>query len=180
MKNFFRKLGCAFANGARAVGRGCVAAAKAAGRFLVRYWFFIKKVLIALVTLACSTIIIFFILRLIPGDVVREYALTIAQRRGISYDAAYEIAVTLLNYDPEAPLIEQFFRYVGGLFQGNLGSSMYVDGVTANSLIAQRLPWTLLITSVALVISFLLGTAIGTLWRGKEGASPMLCSTAIS
>ena len=165
----------AFAAAASAVGRWFAAAAQWVGRFFVRYWFFIKKILIAIVTIACSTIIIFFILRLIPGDVVREYALSIAQRRGISYDAAYEIAVNLLNYDPEAPIFTQFFKYVGGLFQGNLGASMYVDGVTANSLIAQRLTWTLLITSVALIISFLLGTAIGAFMaRKRRGVANVL------
>ena len=139
-----------------------IAIGKGIWYFLYRNRYFIKRLLIALLTLALSTIVIFFILRLIPGDIVREYALSIAQKRGISYDQAYPIAVQLLNYDPEAPILEQFAKYVGGLLQGNLGSSIYVDDLTANTLIAQRLPWTLFITSIALIISFVLGTLLGT------------------
>ena len=139
-----------------------IAIGKGIWHFLYRNRYFIKRLLIALLTLALSTIVIFFILRLIPGDIVREYALSIAQKRGISYDQAYPIAVQLLNYDPEAPVLEQFAKYVGGLLQGNLGSSIYVDDLTANILIAQRLPWTLFITSIALIISFILGTILGT------------------
>lgn len=164
----------------RKAGRAIRAAGKAVGRFFVRYAYFFKKLGIALLTLACSTIIIFFILRLIPGDIVREYALQIAARRGISYDAAYQIATQLLNYDPEASIFVQFFKYVKGLFQGNLGSSMYVDGVTANLLIKQRLPWTLFITSAALIISFLVGTWMGSFMaRKRKGAANVALNTYI-
>lgn len=145
---------------------------RAIGGFFVKYCYFFKKLGIALVTLVCSTILIFFILRLIPGDIVREYALSLAQKRNISYDSAYKLAVQLLNYDPDASIFVQFWTYVTGLLKGNLGSSMYVEGVTANLLIAQRLPWTLLVTSVALLISFLLGTAMGSFMaRKRKGAA---------
>lgn len=161
-------------------GRAMRTVGKAIGRFFVKYAYFFKKIGIALLTLACSTIIIFFILRLIPGDIVREYAMQIASKRGISYDAAYQIAVQLLNYDPQASIFVQFFKYVKGLFQGNLGASMYVDGITANLLIKQRLPWTLFITSAALIISFLVGTWMGSFMaRKRTGAANVALNTYI-
>lgn len=141
---------------------------KTIGRFFVKYAYFFKKVGIALLTLVCSTILIFFLLRLIPGDVVREYALRLAQQRGISYDAAYEMAKQLLNYDPDANIFVQFYKYAVGLLHGNLGSSMYVEDITANLLIKERLPWTLLVSSIALVISFVLGTTFGSYMARKR------------
>lgn len=178
--NFWQKTASALRAAGKAAGRGLAVAAKAVARFFVKHAYFFKKLGIALLTLACSTVIIFFILRLIPGDVVREYALQIASKRGISYDAAYQIAIQLLNYDPEASVFVQFFKYVGGLFRGNLGSSMYVDGVTANLLIKQRLPWTLFITSVALIISFLIGTWMGSFMaRKRKGAANVALNTYI-
>lgn len=136
--------------------------------FISNNIYYFKKVFIALLTLSSSVILIFLILRLIPGNIVREYAITLAQKRGISYDAAYQMAVSLLHFNPDETIIMQFFRYIEGLFQGNLGQSLYVDTVTANSLIAQRLPWTLLVTSFALIISFILGTSIGTYMARKR------------
>lgn len=162
MKNFFISVG------------------KGIWHIIYRYRHFIKRLLVALLTLSLSTIVIFFILRLIPGDIVREYALGLAQKRGISYDQAYPMAVQLLNYDPEAPILEQFFKYVGGLLEGNLGTSMYIDDLTANKIISQRLPWTLFITSIALIISFILGTIIGThMARKRKGITNTLSNTYI-
>ncbi|WP_264230134.1 ABC transporter permease [Acholeplasma laidlawii] len=130
--------------------------------------YYFKKILIALITLFSSVIIIFLILRLIPGNVVHEYAISLAQKRGISYQDAYRLAVQLLNFDPSETVFQQFIRYITGLFSGNLGQSLYVDDVNVNLLIKQRLPWTLLITSLALMISFITGTAMGSFMARKR------------
>lgn len=153
---------------------------KAIVGFLYKYRYFWKKLGIAALTLAFSTIVIFFIIRLIPGDIVREYALSLASSRNIPYDEAYRLAVSLLNYDPEESIFLQFFRYVGGLFRGELGVSLYNEDITANLLIKQRLPWTLFISSVSLLISFLLGTWLGSLMaRKRNGAADTAISSYI-
>ena len=66
----------------------------------------------------------------------------------------------MLNYDPDQKIIPAFFSYLGGLLRGNLGASMFKD-VTANDIIKQYLPWTLLISAVSLLLSFFIGTRIG-------------------
>ena len=45
------------------------------GKFLQKYSYFFGKVGISLVTLILSTIALFFLLRMIPGDIVELYAL---------------------------------------------------------------------------------------------------------
>lgn len=129
--------------------------------FLKKYHYFFEKLGISLLTLALSTILLFFILRMIPGDIVEIYALKLQNQQGITYDRAYELATQLLNYDPNENVFSAFFRYIGGLFQGKLGDSYLEENVSANTLIATRLPWTLFISSVALFISFFVGIAIG-------------------
>jgi peptide/nickel transport system permease protein len=131
------------------------------GRFFVKYRYFFAKAGVAVVTLTISTILLFFLLRLIPGDIVRLYALGLQARQGITYERAYELAIQMLNYDPTEPILLSFVRYIGGLARGELGESLIETGVTANSLIAKRLPWTLFISASALFISFFAGTAIG-------------------
>ncbi|MEG2158878.1 MAG: ABC transporter permease, partial [Clostridia bacterium] len=63
-----------------------------------------------------------------------------------------------------------FFRYVGGLFRGELGASYLETGVSANSLIKTRLPWTLFISTCALAISFVLGTLLGGVVAQKRNS----------
>lgn len=129
---------------------------------------FFVKLFIALLTLAVSVIIIFFLLRLMPGDVVQTYALKLQGQRNISYEEAYKLATQLLNYDPNENLFVAFFNYAGGLFKGNFGTSLYIQDVTTVSLIADRLPWTLLVSSIALLISFTLGTWLGAKMARKS------------
>lgn len=130
-------------------------------RFIVKNRYFLLKIGISLLTLVLSVILLFFLLRLIPGDIVELYALKLQAQQGITYERAYELAASLLNYDPNENLFKAFFRYLGGLFRGQLGESYLETGVSANSLIATRLPWTLFISSVSLFISFFIGIAVG-------------------
>lgn len=142
---------------------------KAILSFLYRGRYFYKKLFFVLITLVLTTIMIFFILRLTPGDTVYNYAKTIQASQNLTYEEAYRVAVNLLNYDPQAPIYEQFFRFVKGLFDGTLGQSIYNKEITAALLIKQKLPWTLFISTLALMISFFLGTWIGSIMARRRG-----------
>ena len=135
---------------------------KLIGRFFSKYSYFFAKIGVSLLTLSLTTILLFFLLRLIPGDILELYALKLQNQQGITYDRAYELAKQLLNFDPNENVFQAFFRYIGGLFRGELGTSYLETGVSANTLIATRLPWTLFICSVSLIISFFLGLLIGS------------------
>lgn len=143
-------------------------AMRTVGRFLVKYRYFFTKIGISLLTLFLSVILLFFLLRMIPGDIVELYALRLQAQQGITFDRAYELAAHLLNYNPKEDIFSAFFRYMGGLFRGKLGESYLETGVSANTLIATRLPWTLFISSVSLFLSFFIGTAIGSLVAHKR------------
>ena len=137
--------------------------------FFYKGRYFWVKLGFMLLTIFLTTIMIFFILRLTPGDTVVNYAKSIMSARpGISYEQAYREAVNLLNYDPEAPILQQFGRFFVGLFNGTLGMSIYRQDITAVLLIKQKLPWTLFIATIALVISFLLGTWLGSVMARKR------------
>lgn len=130
-------------------------------RFFLKHLYFFQKLGLALLTLLLAMTLSFFLLRMIPGDLVQQYALDIMAQRAVDYDTAYRMAVDTLHYDPNENIFLAFFRYFSGLLHGDLGTSIVEAGVSANSLIATRLPWTLFISSCALFINFFLGTAIG-------------------
>src|SRR5699024_4039352 len=79
-------------------------------------------------------------------------------------------AAGLFNFDPDAPLGEQYVEYLVKLVQFDLGESITNPGTTVLSQIAAFLPWTLFSVGSGLLISFALGVAIGTAqayWRGS-------------
>lgn len=136
--------------------------------FFYKTKYFWAKLLLTLLTLFLVIIISFVLIKSLPGDVVHNYALTLQNTMKVSYGEAYETAKRLLNYDPDQGIFSAFVTYLGGLLKGNLGQSMYMENVTANSLIADYLPWTLLVSSISLFLSFIIGTSMGVRMARKR------------
>lgn len=153
---------------------------KTIGKFFYKYRHFWKKLGVCLITFVLTTILIFLVLRLTPGDTIKIYAETLQASRNISYEEARKLAVQMLNYDPDAPLWEQFGTYISGLFRGELGKSIYTESITANTLLKERLPWTLFIATLSLILSFLIGTAIGAFMAShRKGLGNFLCNSLV-
>jgi len=134
-----------------------------------------KKITIYFITLLGALTFTFFLIRAMPGDVVHTWALDIMAQRGLPYQEAYEIAKTMLNYDPTVPIYIQYAKYLRGLIQGNLGVSLTYR-VPVTDIIRQALPWTLFLCTTALLISFLIGIAVGLLmaWKRKSLLEPFI------
>lgn len=149
--------------------------------FFYRTQYFWSKFSLTVLTLLITVMLSFVLIKSIPGDVVHNYALTIQNTQKVSYEEAYETAVRLLNYDPEENIASAFFRYLSGLFHGNLGQSMYMEEVTVNGLIRDYLPWTLLISSVSLFLSFVIGTSMGVhMARKRNGMTDTVFTGVIT
>src|SRR5262249_26470241 len=66
-------------------------------------------------------------------------------------------------------LISQYFTYLGDLAHGNLGTSVNLYPAKVTTIIAQTLPWTLILVGTATVISFFIGTLLGILAAWRRG-----------
>lgn len=66
------------------------------------------------------------------------------------------------------PLGEQYVSYLGDLAQGDLGYSFRQKRPIVD-IIAERLPWTLLLTLTSLVVSAVVGIALGALSAWRRG-----------
>lgn len=133
----------------------------AVGNFFVSNRNFFKRLLVSLLTLLLAAVFGFLCVKLMPGDVVEMYARNLANERKIPYEDAYRLAVSILNYDPSASIFSQLWNYICGIFQGDFGSSMYRSDVTTITIIRDFMPWTLFISGISLVISFVLGVMLG-------------------
>jgi len=65
------------------------------------------------------------------------------------------------KYHLDEPLGKQFLRYVGGLFQGDLGPSFKYQARSVNEIIAQSLPVSLTLGGFALAIALMVGVPAG-------------------
>ena len=75
------------------------------------------------------------------------------------------------RYHLDEPLPLQFLRYLGGLLQGDLGPSYrYVD-YTVGELIANALPYSILLGAVAMALALLLGVSAGTAAALRHGTA---------
>jgi peptide/nickel transport system permease protein len=121
---------------------------------------FVAQRLLLLVPVAVGvTIIVFFMVHLIPGDP----AATIL---GIH---ATPKAVALLHqqWGLNRPLVSQYWLFIDRLFHGNLGQSLYYGG-PVSSLIWSHLPPTLWLLSYAVVLTVLISVPLAVLAASRR------------
>src|SRR5215470_5012995 len=115
-----------------------------------------KRLLIAVVTLLGMSMVIFFLMRLAPGNIVD----ILFESAGYVDQADKKTLERELGVD--RPLIVQYGRWLGELAHGDLGKSYRYD-MPAWKIIKPRLPVTLELAGLALLFSILLGVPFGVL-----------------
>jgi peptide/nickel transport system permease protein len=123
--------------------------------------YLLRRLLIALPTLLGVALIVFVLMRVVPGNPI---AMMIAP-------GASEADVARLRglYGLDRPILEQFAIWLGQLVQGDLGVSI-TQRRSVLALILERLPATLELAAAAMLIAVLLGVAlavVGIYWRGR-------------
>jgi peptide/nickel transport system permease protein len=66
-------------------------------------------------------------------------------------------------------LLSQYLSYLGELLHGNLGLSVTLYPAKVTTVIAQTLPWTVILVGTATVISFVVGTLLGIFAAWRRG-----------
>ncbi|QBD77061.1 ABC transporter permease [Ktedonosporobacter rubrisoli] len=123
----------------------------------------LRRIGFYLVALWVSITINFLIPHLAPGNPAQAFIARMKGKVTPQTQHALEIALGV-NHDP---LWLQYFQYLGNLLHGNLGVSITYLPTPVTEVIAQDLPWTLVLVGVSLIISFLIGTILGIIvvWR---------------
>ncbi|MGK3954331.1 ABC transporter permease [Microbacterium sp. I2] len=131
----------------------------------------LRRVAAALVTLLGVSVLIFASVRLMPGD----YTDLVLGPLASEEQRAQAVAASGLD----APIVEQYFRWLFGVFTGDLGFS-FVSNVSVSEEFAARLPVTATIAVVTIVATLLIGIPLGFLSalrsEGSAGAAGRLVS----
>lgn len=135
----------------------------------------IKRLVLIILTIFFAMTVTFVVIRMMPGNPVETLAMDMVRNQGINYQEAYARAKSMLNYDPDIPIIQQYGKYVSGLLRGNLGESMSFKKPVIQ-VITGALPWTLLILSISLLVSFIVGILIGmyVAWKRNTIVDPIV------
>ena len=119
--------------------------------------FLVRRLMQSFTVLVAMSLIVFVAIYAIgdPVTLLMDPEATLAER---------ELVTHKLGLD--RPLYEQYFHFVGGLFQGDLGHS-YVHNIPALKLILQRMPATLELAFFSMLIAVVAGIPLGV-WAGMK------------
>jgi peptide/nickel transport system permease protein len=128
--------------------------------------YIIRRLLMAVVVLIIVTLIVFFVMRLLPGD---PLVIFMGQQAGTGTMTQEQLEHWRVYYGLDKPLIVQYFNWIGGIFQGDLGKSIHYHE-DVGKLLLERFPITLDLGIRAFILSNVLGIVLGmvaALRRGK-------------
>jgi peptide/nickel transport system permease protein len=117
----------------------------------------IRRAAQSAVTLAIALTILFILMRAAPGDPLAR----VSEGRAVS---PAELATLRARYGLDQPVTSQLASFVRGLWHGDLGVSIEY-GRPVTTLLAERLPATMLLGGSVLVLNFTVG-----LWLGVRQA----------
>jgi len=119
--------------------------------------YIIRRLLLSLITLIIITLIVFFAIRLLPGDPLIIYMGKQAQSQMMTEESIKELRV---QFGLDKPLMVQYFNWFGKLFKGDLGTSInYHDRVA--KLMGERFPITLHLGILSLILTVVIGVLMG-------------------
>lgn len=134
--------------------------------------YLLRRIGMWLLTVWLGATIIFIVPRLAPGDPVSAMVSRLTSQVGYIEGSTELIEAWRVRFGLDEPLINQYFSYLRNLIRFDLGYSLASFPSRVNNMVADALPWTLGLLTLATIISFVLGNLIGALmaWRGTPGA----------
>lgn len=127
--------------------------------------FIVRRLLTLIPVLILISIVSFVVIELPPGDFA-SFRVTALRTSGIEVDQA-QIDSIISQYGLDKPGYERYFKWVGELLQGDFGYSFQWES-PVSVILAERIPPTMLIAILALVLSWIISTPIGILSAVKQ------------
>ncbi len=129
----------------------------------MRYATYVLRRLVAMLPVLFGiTLIVFFMIHLVPGDPARTLLGTRAT------DAS--VAALHKAFGLDKPVWQQYLDFMGRLLHGNLGQSFYYN-IDVRGLVAGRLPATLWLLLAATVLAVLISVPLAVLAASRRGST---------
>ena len=131
-----------------------------------------RRLIFAVPTILLVTVLVFAAVRLVPGDVV----MVLLGEANVSLDDIKEMRTRL---GLAQPIWAQYLKWVGDLARGDLGRSLFTRQPVFHEIV-QRLPITLELTALSVLVSLLIGLPIGILAAVRQDSLPDYISRSLS
>ncbi|MGN7976097.1 ABC transporter permease [Microbacterium sp. 22195] len=124
----------------------------------------LRRILMMVPTLIGSTLLVYLLVFLIPGDPVARLA------GGEKRLSDSTIAAIRAQYNLDDPFFVQYAKYLWGVLHGDFGHDF--NGNSVSTLIATALPYTVVLALSAFVLKLVIGVCLGV-WAGlRQGRFP--------
>ena len=130
----------------------------------------LRAILKAALTILVATAITFILIRLLPGNPIDLRIDELTRDGSMTYEQARDQVSATYPIDLNAPMPQQFATYLWNILHGDLGTSFLASGVPVMSIILAVLPWTLFAVGTGLLLSFIVGIALGLLAAYHRGS----------
>jgi peptide/nickel transport system permease protein len=134
--------------------------------------YILRRLLATIPVMAVVAVFVFFLLRLAPGDPAAIIA-------GEDATAA-QIAAVRGKLGLDRPILEQFVVWLGGMLQGDFGTSIF-SNLPVTRLIAQRIEPTLSLMLTTLLVAVSLAIPLGVLaaWKARHLVDRLVMSFSV-
>jgi peptide/nickel transport system permease protein len=125
----------------------------------------IRRLLQGLVVLIIVSLLIFLVMRFLAGDPAMLYV-SESQFQQMTEE---QLKALRAQFGLDRSLPEQYVSWAAGIIHGDLGTSIMYRGVRVSSLLADRIPITLNLGILSVIISVILGILAGLVCALRRG-----------
>jgi peptide/nickel transport system permease protein len=129
--------------------------------------FIVRRLVFYVVAAWVAITVNFFIPRVMPGNAIDTMMSKFPQLE----PSARKALVAEFGAGKQGSLLHQYWVYLVDLFHGNLGLSVDLYPSTVSSVLAQTVPWTIILVGTATLVSFAVGTLLGVLAAWRRGGT---------
>ncbi len=126
--------------------------------------YIIRRAILAVVVLFLVTLMVFFAMRILPGDPI-YMIMTSGEMSNVTEE---QIQAMRHEFGLDRPMMLQYISWMGGIFRGDFGTSI-TQRRSPKQMIASSMPITLNLSLVAFVISMVLGIPAGVICAVRRG-----------
>jgi peptide/nickel transport system permease protein len=134
--------------------------------------YLLRRVLMYVVILFLALTAFFFVVHMGPGDPVLKFLSDMQSRYGYNPGTTDQgLTAFKVKFGLDQPVGIRYLRFMEQLLlHGNFGPSMTRYPTNAQDVILQAMPWTLGLLVVAVLLSWILGMALGTVLGWRRGS----------
>jgi peptide/nickel transport system permease protein len=127
--------------------------------------YIIRRILLALLVIVLVTLMVFFVMRLLPGDPVMLF---LSSSQDLDSMTPAQVQKIRHQYGLDKPLVVQYVNWLGGVLRGDLGISISQQ-TRVTKLMADRYPVTIHLGLLAFIVSNFLGIVVGLVAAVRRG-----------